>query len=280
MKLANQQGRAIYMTSETEGIDIAKLSGGRFGPDMEQIFDSWPEFSTWASSAAFEGEKVQVEPAQLNSPSPRPRQVFAVGLNYRDHASESGFNLPDEPPIFTKFPSCIAGAQTTVALPEDGHTDWEVELVAIISKPARHVAAKDAWDFVAGLTIGQDISERKLQMVEPARQFSLGKSYPGFGPMGPWLVTPDEFENPDDLGLTCILDGTTVQNGRTKDLIFSVSELIAYLSNILQLNPGDVIFTGTPDGVGLGRNPQVWLQEGQTLTSTIEGIGSITQRFE
>lgn len=280
MKLANQQGRAVLVISETEGLDIAKLSEGRFGPEIEQVYELWEEFVSWASSATTEGEKVMIDAALLESPSPRPGQVFAVGLNYKAHAAESGFALPSEPPIFTKFPSCIAGAQTTVALPQNGHTDWEVELVIVIGKSARYVAKADAWNYVAGLTVGQDISERILQMAEPARQFSLGKSYPGFGPMGPWLVTPEELEDPDDLSLSSVVDGVTMQSSRTSDLIFSVSELVSYLSDKLQLNPGDVIFSGTPAGVGLGRDPQVWLRKGQTLTSTIEGIGTITQCFD
>lgn len=280
MKIANLNNRATLIISDTAGADISTLSGGLFGPSMQSIYDAWEEFSEWAQTITVPVADVDVTAGDLGSPSPRPAQVFAVGLNYSEHANESGFALPSEPPIFTKFASCITGPDTVVALPEGGHTDWEVELVVVIGKAARSVAEADAWTYVAGLTVGQDISERILQMVAPAKQFSMGKSLPGFGPMGPWLVTPDEFENPDDLALSAFIDDEIMQKSRTRFLIFSVSELIAYLSGKLQLYPGDVIFTGTPSGVGLGRSPQVWLEPGQTLTSTIEGIGTITQRFE
>jgi 2-keto-4-pentenoate hydratase/2-oxohepta-3-ene-1,7-dioic acid hydratase in catechol pathway len=166
-----------------------------------------------------------------------------------------------------------------VELPEGGNVDWEVELTAVIGKTARNVTERDGWSYVAGLTIGQDISERRLQMASPAPQFSLAKSLPGFSPMGPDLVTVDEFDNPDDLALSCEINGESVQDGRTLDLIFSVPRLIEYLSALLPLYPGDVIFTGTPSGVGMGRSPQRWLQNGDVLVSRIEGIGEIRQTF-
>jgi 2-keto-4-pentenoate hydratase/2-oxohepta-3-ene-1,7-dioic acid hydratase in catechol pathway len=152
--------------------------------------------------------------------------------------------------VFTKFASCLAGPYTEVTLPAGGHTDWEVELVAIIGRTASRVDPAGAWDYVAGLTVGQDLSERVLQLAGTPPQFSLGKSYPGFGPTGPWLVTVDEFEDTGDLALGCSVNGEPVQEGRTSDLIFSVPELIAQVSAVLPLLPGDVIFTGTPSGVG------------------------------
>ena len=139
--------------------------------------------------------------------------------------------------------------------------------------------AASAWDYVAGLSVGQDISERILQMATTPPQFSLGKSYPGFGPVGPWLVTPDEFDNPEDLELGCLINGEQMQKARTSQLIFGVSELIEQLSRVTPLLPGDVIFTGTPSGVGLGRNPQRWLAPGDVLTSYIEGIGEMRHGF-
>lgn len=178
------------------------------------------------------------------------------------------------PPVFTKYVTSITGPVTEVALPPGGHTDWEVELVAVIGRRAEAVSEADAWSHVAGLAAGQDISERVVQLAGPAPQFSLGKSYPGFAPIGPWLVTPDEFDNPDDLELRCAINGKEVQKGRTRDLIFSVPALIAGLSAVLPLLPGDVIFTGTPAGVGLGRDPQRWLAAGDELVSTIEASAS------
>lgn len=148
--------------------------------------------------------------------------------------------------MFTKYVTSISGPVTEVALPPGGHTDWEVELVAVIGARAEKVTEADAWSHIAGLAVGQDISERVVQLAGPAPQFSLGKPYPGFAPIGPWLVTPDEFDHPDDLELRCAINGEEVQKGRTRDLIFSVPALIAGLSAVLPLLPGDVIFTGTP----------------------------------
>jgi 2,4-didehydro-3-deoxy-L-rhamnonate hydrolase len=206
--------------------------------------------------------------------------VFGIGLNYSEHVAESGLARPEAaPPVFTKFPSCITGPRGEITLPPGGHTDWEVELVVIIGRIAAHVPASSAWDYVAGLSVGQDVSERIMQMAGAPPQFSLGKSYPGFGPVGPWLVTPDEFTNPDDLELGCAVNGDQMQKGRTGDLIFSVSELIEQLSAVTPLLPGDLIFTGTPSGVGMGRSPQRWLAPGDVVTSYIEGIGEMRHTF-
>jgi 2-keto-4-pentenoate hydratase/2-oxohepta-3-ene-1,7-dioic acid hydratase in catechol pathway len=206
--------------------------------------------------------------------------VYGIGLNYSDHVAESGFARPETaPPVFTKFPSCITGPFAEITLPAGGHNDWEVELAVIIGATAHHVPAAKAWDYVAGLSVGQDISERILQMATKPPQFSLGKSYPGFGPVGPWLVTPDEFSNPEDLQLGCHINGEQMQHGRTSQLIFSVTELIEQLSQVTPLLPGDIIFTGTPSGVGMGRDPQRWLAPGDVLTSFIEGIGEMRHTF-
>jgi 2-keto-4-pentenoate hydratase/2-oxohepta-3-ene-1,7-dioic acid hydratase in catechol pathway len=203
-----------------------------------------------------------------------PIQVFGIGLNYRDHAAESGVVAPDSPAVFTKFPTCLAGPTATIELPSTS-VDWEVELVVVIGRRADRVSEADAWSHVAGLTVGQDISERAVQMAGPVPQFSLGKSFTGFGPIGPWLVTPDEVDDPNDLALSCSVDGRTLQQARTSDMIFSVPALIAQLSAVLSLLPGDVIFTGTPPGVGMARTPKEFLRPGMTLHSHIEGIGEL-----
>jgi len=151
--------------------------------------------------------------------------------------------------------------------------------VVVMGVASTRVAEADAWRHVAGLTIGQDLSDRVVQMQPPVPQFSLGKSFPGFGPTGPWLVTPDDLDDPDDLGLGCSVNGEPMQDGRTSDLIFSVPELIAYLSGVVTLYPGDLIFTGTPSGVGVGRQPPRFLSVGDELTTHIEGIGEMHHRF-
>ena len=277
MRIANLSGR-LSLIVEGRAVDVEQASAGRFAADPQAVYERWAEFRDWAAEADLPAG-VAFEPAELGSPAPAPRQTLAIGLNYRDHAAESGFVAPEGlPPVFTKYVTAISGPVTTVKLPE-GHVDWEVELVAVIGRRAEAVSETDAWGHVAGLAVGQDISERVVQLAGPAPQFSLGKSFPGFAPIGPWLVTPDEFDNPDDLELRCAINGEQVQKGRTRDLIFSVPALIAGLSKVLPLLPGDVIFTGTPAGVGLGRTPQRWLAHGDVLTSHIESIGAMEHRF-
>jgi 2-keto-4-pentenoate hydratase/2-oxohepta-3-ene-1,7-dioic acid hydratase in catechol pathway len=272
--IANLAGRLTIVVDE-RAVDVAQASDSRFGPEVQDVYERFDEFREWAASAALPAGR-DFDHAELGAPAPQPRQLFAIGLNYREHAKESGLTAPPSPAVFTKFVTSITGPYSDVALPQ-GNVDWEVELVAVIGKRAFHVRELEAWSHVAGLTVGQDISERILQGVGPVPQFSLAKSFPGFTPMGPWLVTADEFDNPDDLELTCAIDGEQVQNGRTSELIFSVPALIAKLSAVLPLLPGDVIFTGTPAGVGMGRSPQRYLQAGQVLTSSIKGIGEIRQ---
>jgi 2-keto-4-pentenoate hydratase/2-oxohepta-3-ene-1,7-dioic acid hydratase in catechol pathway len=274
VRIANLAGRLSIIVDEL-AVDVAEASDDRFGPELQAVYERFDEFREWVASAVLPAGR-GFDPAELGAPAPQPRQLFAIGLNYREHAHESGFAAPPSPAVFTKFVTSITGPYGDVALPQ-GNIDWEVELVAVIGKRAFHVREDDAWSHVAGLTVGQDISERVLQMVGSIPQFSLAKSFPGFTPMGPWLVTPDELDNPDDLELTCAIDGEQVQKGRTSEQIFSVPALIAKLSAVLPLLPGDVIFTGTPAGVGMGRSPQRYLQAGEVLTSSIEGIGEMRQ---
>jgi 2,4-didehydro-3-deoxy-L-rhamnonate hydrolase len=276
VRIGNLDGRAVILT-EAGAIDVERASGGLFGADLREVYPRWAEFTAWAAQAQGEAEPYEVE--RLGAPSPGARQVFGIGLNYGEHAAESGFGVPDYPSVFTKFPSCITGPVTEVALPSGGHTDWEVELVAVIGDEAWEVAEEAAWSYVAGLCVGQDLSERIVQMASSPPQFSLGKSFPGFGPTGPWLVTVDEFNDPDDLELGCSINGEEVQKSRTSNLIISVPQLVTKLSAVTRLLPGDVIFTGTPAGVGQGRNPQRWLGVGDELVSYIEGIGELRQRF-
>ena len=279
MRFANVDGRSCLVV-DGGVVDVAAASGGRFDSAPERIFDRWTEFAAWAGGAELPAGVPLADPRILGAPSPSPRQVFAVGLNYSEHAAESGFARPAEhPPIFTKFPASITGPVSQVRLPPGGRTDWEIELVVVISARAFQVSAAEAWQYVAGLTAGQDLSDRLLQMAATPPQFSLGKSYPGFSPMGPYLVTPDEFDNPDDLTLGCAVNGEEMQKGRTRDLIFSVAELIEYLSGAVPLLPGDVIFSGTPAGVGMGRSPQRFLRAGDELVSFVAGIGELRQRF-
>jgi 2-keto-4-pentenoate hydratase/2-oxohepta-3-ene-1,7-dioic acid hydratase in catechol pathway len=284
VRIANLAGRLVLVTPDGTGaLDVERASQGRFAADPQAVYERWAEFTAWAASAGLAATGVTTAPfaaADLGAPAPAPRQVLAIGLNYAEHAAESGFAVPEEPTVmFTKWPSCITGPVTEVELPDGGHTDWEVELVAVIGRRAFRIGADEAWEHVAGLTVGQDISERILQGAGPSPQFSMAKSLPGFGPTGPWLVTPDEFDNPDDLELGCSVNGNQMQKGRSRDLIFSVPAMMAALSRRLPLLPGDVLFTGTPAGVGMGRNPQVFLAPGDELVTYIAGIGELRQRF-
>jgi 2-keto-4-pentenoate hydratase/2-oxohepta-3-ene-1,7-dioic acid hydratase in catechol pathway len=217
---------------------------------------------------------IKLRPELLGAPAPRPRQVFGIALNYFAHAQETKMTPPTAPPTFTKFPTSLTGAFSDVELPSSS-VDWEVELVVVMGARAEHVNESAAWSYVAGLTIGQDLSEREVQMVGPMPQFSLGKSYPGFGPMGPALVTQDELNDADDLPLTTRIDDEILQEGRTSQMIFSVGALVQRLSDVLPLLPGDVIFTGTPSGIGAARTPPRFLRPGETLVSTIEGLGQM-----
>ncbi|PRY59282.1 2-keto-4-pentenoate hydratase/2-oxohepta-3-ene-1,7-dioic acid hydratase in catechol pathway [Knoellia remsis] len=287
MRLANLDGRAVLISPDgsdpTAAVDVHKVSDGRFGPELESVYAAWPAFAAWVASAAqsiADAESEPVDPARLGAPSPSPRQIVAIGLNYQAHADESGFDAPSGlPPVFPKFVSSLTGPVTTVTLPEGGNTDWEVELVAVIGRETSNVTEDEAWDHVAGLTLGQDLSERVIQLAGPAPQFGLGKSYPGFAPTGPWLVTTDELADRDNVSLTATLDGEVVQEGSTSNLIVPVARLVAELSKVITLYPGDLLFTGTPEGVGLGRKPQRFIQPGQVLVSRAEGIGELRQEF-
>jgi 2,4-didehydro-3-deoxy-L-rhamnonate hydrolase len=274
VKLANLDGRAALVLGD-EIADIATASHGRFGPDPMRLYDEWDAFRDFAPTVTV-GTGPLIE-ADLRNPVPRPRQVFAIGLNYRSHAEESGMALPEVPIVFTKFPASLAGPYDDIEVIGDT-TDWEVELVVVIGRTADRVDEADAWTHVAGLTIGQDISDRHLQFAAGS-QFSLGKSRRSYGPIGPWVVTPDDLDNPNDLALGCSVDGEKLQDARTSDLIFSVPRLVAELSAVLPLLTGDVIFTGTPGGVGVARKPPRFLQPGNTLETWIEGIGTIRNRI-
>lgn len=277
MRIANVNNRALLLVDDSSGLDIAHASAGKFAPEIESVYRDWDAFVRWASTHPT-GEITSFADTEVGAPSPSPRQVFAIGLNYRNHAAESGFAEPDTPPVFTKFVSCITGPVTDVPLPE-GHVDWEVELVVVVGKGGRNILVEEAWDAVAGFTLGQDISERILQAAGPSPQFSLGKSHDGFGPTGPWLATRDEFANPNAIAIGCTVNGEERQSGSTRDLIFDVPDLVSRLSAVTNLYPGDLIFTGTPEGVGLGRKPQVWLSDGDELLSWGEGLGQLRQRL-
>ncbi|WP_256839461.1 fumarylacetoacetate hydrolase family protein [Ornithinimicrobium faecis] len=272
MRIANLEGRAVLVDGD-RALDIERASDGQFGPDLQPLLEDWAEFAAWAGTQdASAGEPFDAE--QLGPPVPRPPQVFGIGLNYKDHAEEAGLDLPDEPMVFTKFPSSVTGPYAEVPLPSD-RCDFEVELVVVIGQEGHQIAVEDAWEHVAGLTVGQDLSERAVQFQSKPPQFSMGKSFPGFSPIGPVLVTPDEFADRDRLAIGCTSGEESLQDGTTADMVFSVAELVAKLSAIVRLLPGDLIFSGTPAGVGAVREPKRYLSSGEVIVSTIEGIGTM-----
>lgn len=274
MRFGSVDGRLVLVDGDTM-VDVQRASGGRLPADVTAALERWDELRDWAKNLDWSG----AEPlGRLGPPVPAPRQVFAIALNYRPHAAEAGYRVPDEPLVFTKFPSCIAGPDVTVPLP-DGKVDWEVEIVAVIGTGGRDISRDQAWAAIAGLTLGQDLSERVRQLAGRPAQFSLGKSFPGFGPTGPVAVTPDELPDRDDIDFECVLDGQTMQHGRTSSMIFPIDDLVARLSAVCTLQPGDLIFTGTPEGVGNRRTPPRYLRPGETLVSRAAHIGEIRQTF-
>ncbi len=277
MRLINLCGR-LALERSGQAVDVERTSAGEFSASFQDAFERWDDFRSWSDDLGDAGGET-FDASDLGAPVGTPRQIFAIGLNYRGHAAETGLDIPDTPMVFTKFASSITGPYGDIVMPP-GSVDWEAELVAVVGRRAENVPTAQGWDYVAGVTVGQDLSERNLQIKPPApQQFSLAKSYPGFAPLGPALVTPDELANPDDLEIGCSISGEPVQHARTEDLIFSVPELISYLSGILPLFPGDLIFTGTPAGVGFAQSPARYLQANEELSTFIEGIGTMRHRM-
>ena len=270
-RLATIDDRAALI-DDSSYHDLATISGGDLGPDpMEAIgrVDTLHELGGRLSEFEPTGS---LDDVVLGPPVPRPRNSFAIGLNYRSHVAEADMEVPEVPLVFTKFPSCIVGPTADVEL-RSGTADYEAELVVVIGKEGRDITAADAWDHVAGVTAGQDISDRALQFAAKPPHFDLGKSRDGYGPIGPVLVSPDLLADPDALAITCDVNGERRQDGTTAQMIFDVPALVAYLSSIATLVPGDLIFTGTPDGVGMVQD--LFLRPGDVVTTTIEGIGTM-----
>lgn len=213
---------------------------------------------------------------RLGSPLARPTKILCVGLNYREHAIEAGAEIPNEPVLFMKSPDTLQGPNDDIVIPPGSlATDYEVELAVVIGAPALYLKdQKEALGVIAGFAISQDLSERYWQL-ERGGQWAKGKSFPTFNPLGPYLLTPDEF-SPENRKMWCSVNGETRQNSATSDMIFGVAEIVRYISNVMALSPGDVINTGTPQGVGLGFKPPRYLADGDTVETGIEGLG--TQR--
>ena len=276
MRLVNAAGRAGAVVGGSL-VDVERASGGRFGPDPMSALARWEELRSWAEGLSAGAGDAPLDETALGPCSPRPQKVFGIGLNYRSHAAEAKLELPKQPLVFTKFPNCLVGPRADVVLTSE-RVDYEVELVAVIGRGGRGIGESRALDHLAGYCVGQDISDRALQFADKPPQFSMGKSADTFGPIGPAVVSLDAFADPDDLPLWCEVGGERLQQDRTSNLIFPVAELVAYLSRFCTLEPGDLIFTGTPAGVGSTRDPRRYLAPGDVIASGIEGIGELCNR--
>lgn len=222
-----------------------------------------------------QGPAVPLADVVLLAPVPRPGKVVCVGLNYRDHAEETGQPIPDEPVLFAKFANSVVGPNADVVVPPAvTQPDFEAELAVVIGGRAAAVSGAETLDHVAGYTCANDVSARDLQF--RSSQWLLGKAIDGFLPLGPWLVTPDEVGDPQRLTIGCTIDGEVVQDSTTEQMIFGVADLIAFVSRTITLDPGDILVTGTPPGVGMARTPQRWLRDGQRMTVRIDRIGTLT----
>jgi 2,4-didehydro-3-deoxy-L-rhamnonate hydrolase len=272
IQLCNVHGRSSLHV-DGNVIDVERRSHGSFSSDPMDALTRWEQFCTWAELINPDPSDVPLDPTLLGPCVPRPAQVFAIGLNYRDHAREASMEEPKQPMVFTKFPSCLTGPRSAVELTSDT-VDWEVELVVVIGHSAHRVRESEALEYVAGFCIGQDISDRRAQFIDVPPQFSFGKSATSFGPIGPWVVAREAVDWAN-LQLQCDVNETHMQNGKTADMVFGVPALIAFLSRFCTLLPGDLIFTGTPAGVGSGRKPRQYLQPGDVIRSKITGLGEM-----
>lgn len=251
--------------------------GARIDGDHAVVTDAADAVGALLAGDTTTGRRMPLEDCELDGPTLRPRKIICVGLNYESHIREMGRELPTHPTLFAKYDRSLTGPSDPIVLPRiSSKVDWEVELGVVIGREARNVSVDDANEVIAGYTVVNDVSMRDWQM--RTVQFLSGKTFERTTPVGPVLVTPDEVDNAADLEIVCEVDGEVMQRSRTSDLVFSPAEIISYISQIVTLDPGDLIATGTPGGVGAGRDPQVFLQPGQTLRTAIEGIGELVNR--
>ncbi len=273
-KLGTVDGKAVLIKDD-HYFDVASLSDGAISSDSVEALKFQTELSELYETLSEKNATGNLSEVELGNPVPKSPNCYAVGLNYRKHAEESGMDIPEVPMIFTKHTSCFVGPKANVEMRSD-YVDWEVELVAVIGKEGKNIPKENALEHVAGLCVGQDISDRPAQFATTPAMFNLGKSFDTYGPMGPALVSLDLLENCESLDIECKLNGETVQKSNTSDLIFNISSIISYLSEIVSLNVGDTIWTGTPSGVGIASGK--FLKDGDILTSSIEGLGSMENK--
>jgi 2,4-diketo-3-deoxy-L-fuconate hydrolase len=274
MRLANYAGRATIVV-DGHAVDVEQASDGQLGSDPMLLSD----LANHEALRAIEADATAVEWPLLDellllAPVPRPPKGFGVGLNYRQHAIESGRDMPTEPHLFGKSANCVCGPFDAIVVPAGlTEIDYETELVIVFGRTCKGATRDDAWSYLAGVTCGQDISDRGEQFRPPLKQFTIAKSYDTFGPIGPYLVTEDSLPDPNALALTGTVSGEVMQEANTDDLIFDVPALVVWLSRYITFQPGDLVWTGTPGGVGEARGR--FLRDGDVVETHIEGIGTM-----
>jgi 2-keto-4-pentenoate hydratase/2-oxohepta-3-ene-1,7-dioic acid hydratase in catechol pathway len=272
-----KNGARLGILRDDHVVDLATASDGRLPSDMRTFLQQGENAMRLARQVGEDAvASLALSEVTLLAPIPNPSKVVAIGLNYMDHCREQNIEPPEAPIIFAKFPSAVVGPGAAIrwdpALTRK--VDYEVELAVVMGRTARRVSAADALDYVAGYTICNDVSARDLQFGD--RQWVRGKSLDTFCPLGPWLVTRDEIPDPHDLSIRCTLNGDVMQDSTTAEMIFGVPQLVEFISRAFSLLPGDVIATGTPDGVGVFRSPQVFMKDGDVVTLEVEGLGKLT----
>ena len=270
-KLANIEGRAALVEGDNY-YDLETISNGKFNNDTSNALTNLVGLSELSEDLSKSEPSGLLHDIKIDAPISAPKNCYAVGLNYRNHAEEAGMDIPSVPMVFTKHTTCLVGPNSTIEMRSD-HVDYEAELVVVIGKSGKDIQKDNAWDHVAGLCAGQDISDRTVQFSSNPPQFNLGKSFDTFGPIGPYLVSPDGLQDKESLEIECRVNQEVRQKDNTNDLIFDVPSIISYLSEIVTLNTGDIIFTGTPGGVGIMEGK--FLKDGDVLSTSIEGIGTL-----
>ena len=273
-KLANIKGRAALLNEESF-YDLEKISEGNLSHDTTNALFHLEELDELNNKLNDFEATGKISEAEFDAPVSFPKNCYAVGLNYRNHAEEANMTIPEVPMVFTKHTSCLVGATADVEM-RSNYVDYEAELVVVIGLSGKDISKDQAWNHVAGLCVGQDISDRPAQFASTPPMFNLGKSFDTFGPMGPALVSPDSLLNKESLVIECKVNDEIRQNDNTDDLIFNVPTIISYLSEIVTLNTGDVIFTGTPGGVGVSQGK--FLKDGDIITTSIKGLGSLINK--
>jgi 2,4-diketo-3-deoxy-L-fuconate hydrolase len=265
--------KLVTYSVDGNGLRVGSLEGEEIRP---LAHEDMIEFIEYGGSPEPGEDTVPLGEARIHAPIAGPEKVIGIGLNYEDHAAETGADIPEKPIVFAKYPNTVIGPGEAIRIPPiTERADYEAELAVIIGRAVRNVPESEALDYVFGYTNANDVSSRDLQFSEGG-QWTRSKSIDTFCPLGPYIATRDEIEDPQALSIRCILNGEVMQDGTTSKMIFSVAELVSFLSQGMTLVPGDVIVTGTPPGVGSARDPQVWLKDGDEVTIEIEGLGALT----